>query len=66
MSYVKVYDDVLPSDLCESIIQKFESHPEIHDVTYLENHRSFTEVNINKHKELWKSELDVLFGTMQK
>ena len=66
MSYVKVYDDVLSLDMCEKIIQKFENQPQNHVTTYLENHRSFTEVNINKHKELWKSELDVLFGTMQK
>ena len=66
MSYVKVYDDVLPKSLCESIISKFELQPQNHVITYLENHRSFTEININQHTDTWKNELDVLFGTMQK
>lgn len=66
MSYVKVYDDVLSSDMCKNIIQKFESHPKQQVTTYLENHRSFTEININQNIVSWKKELDILFGTMQK
>ena len=55
MSYVKVYDDVLPKSLCESIISKFELQPQNHVITYLENHRSFTEININQHIDTWKN-----------
>ena len=66
MSYVKVYDDVLSSDMCKNIIQKFESHPKQQVTTYLENHRSFTEININQNIVSWKKELNILFGTMQK
>ena len=64
MSYVKIYDDVLSKELCENIIQKFESNPEQHVTTYLENHRSFTEININNHGKEWSTELDTLFRTM--
>jgi len=66
MSYVKVYDDVLSSELCKNIIKKFESHSKQQVTTYLENHRSFTEININQNIVSWKKELDILFGTMQK
>lgn len=66
MSYVKVYDDVLSSELCKNIIKKFESHPKQQVTTYLENHRSFTEININQNIVSWKKELDILFDTMQK
>ena len=65
MSYVKIYDDVLSQKMCENIIQKFESNTDQHVKTYLEDHRSFTEVNINQHISDWSMELDVLFGTMQ-
>jgi prolyl 4-hydroxylase len=63
---VKVYDDVLSASLCKSIIQKFESHPKQQVTTYLEDHRSFTEININQNIVSWKKEFDTLFGTMQK
>jgi len=65
MSYVKIYDDVLPKQFCESVIQKFESQPEQQVVTYFEDHRSFTELNINQHMNDWSNEFEYLFGSMQ-
>ena len=65
MSYVKTYDNVLSPNLCDKIIKKFESHPEQHVATYLENHRSFTEINLNQNQSEWAEELQVLIGTMQ-
>ena len=49
MNYIKTYDNVLPKDICVKIINKFEKHLEQHVNTTLENHRSFTEINLNNH-----------------
>ena len=65
MNFVKTYNNVLTSKQCEDIIQKFESHPEQHVKTYLQNHMSFTELNINQYKKDWEQELFILFTTMQ-
>jgi transcriptional regulator with PAS, ATPase and Fis domain len=47
MSYVRHYDNVLPKTFCDSVIKKFENHPKQQKETYLEGHRSFTELNLN-------------------
>lgn len=65
MNYIKTYDNVLPKDICVKIINKFEKHLEQHVNTTLENHRSFTEINLNNHSE-WKNEiLNLLVPTFQ-
>ena len=51
--YIKVYDDVLPEQLCKTLIDKFELSKDQHIKTDLENHRHFTEININQHED-WK------------
>lgn len=65
MNFVKIYDNVLTPNQCEDIIKKFESHPEQQVKTYLKNHMSFTELNINQHKNDWEKEFFVLFTTMR-
>jgi len=49
--YIKVYDDVLPEQLCKTLIDKFELNEDQHIKTDLENHRHFTEININQHPD---------------
>ena len=65
MSYVRHYDNVLPKTFCDSVIKKFENHPKQQKETYLEGHRSFTELNLNENIVSWKSEIDFMVGTMQ-
>ena len=51
--YIKVYDDVLSQDHCNTLIQKFEANKDQQVSTDLDNHRHFTEININQHED-WK------------
>jgi hypothetical protein len=62
--YVSYYDNVLPAELCQKIIDRFESNPQMQESTVLDDHRSFTEINITKHKE-WEDVQDTLLNTMQ-
>ena len=36
---------------CNNIIEKFEVNKDQHVSTDLENHRHFTEININQHED---------------
>ena len=62
--YIKVYDDVLPKIHCETLIDKFESSKDQQVSTDLENHRHFTEININQHID-WKNMVDGLYTTLR-
>lgn len=59
MNYIKTYDNVLPKDICGKIIDKFEKQSSHHVNTVLDNHRSFTEINLNLYKE-WSNEVNNL------
>lgn len=64
MKYVSYYDNVIPKELCKSMIDKFELNTHQQEDTVLENHRSFKEINITKHSD-WKPMQDVLFNALQ-
>ena len=49
--YIRTYDNVLTKDQCQQLIQKFEASSDQQVRTELENHRHFTEININHHKD---------------
>jgi hypothetical protein len=54
MMYSVYYDNVVPVEYCQMIIDKFESAGSSQqENVVLENHRSFVEINLNKHEE-WK------------
>ena len=52
--YIQVYDNVLKPELCQTLIDKFETNKDQQVSTDLENHRHFTEININQHDD-WKA-----------
>ena len=52
-NFIKVYDDVLDPQICKEIIQKFEVNTDQQEDTILKGHRSFKEIQLNKHKD-WK------------
>ena len=52
-NYIQVYDNVISKKHCDSLIEKFEVSKDQHVATDLENHRHFTEININQHED-WK------------
>ena len=62
--YIKVYDNVLPEEHCKTLIDKFELNKDQQVSTDLENHRHFTEININQHVD-WKSMVDGLYTTLR-
>lgn len=64
MNFVTYYDNAIPVDFCQEIIDRFEKHVEHQEDTILENHRSFKEINITKHEE-WKDVQDKLLDYMQ-
>lgn len=64
MQFVKYYDNVLPEEYCQSIIDRFESHTEEQKQSVLEHHRSFTEINLNHYPE-WSDIVNTLLNTMQ-
>jgi len=49
--YIRTYDNVLTKDQCQQLVQKFEASGDQQVRTELENHRHFTEININHHKD---------------
>ena len=62
--YIKVYDNVLSSGTCQTLIDKFELNKDQQVSTDLENHRHFTEININQHID-WKNMVDGLYTTLR-
>jgi len=49
--YIRTYDNVLPHALCKTLIDKFEINTDQHIQTDLDDHRHFTEININEHQD---------------
>ena len=62
--YIQVYDNVLPEEHCKTLIEKFELNKDQQVSTDLENHRHFTEININQHID-WKNMVDGLYTTLR-
>ena len=62
--YIKVYDDVLPTQICSTLISKFELNKDQHIKTDLENHRHFTEININQHHD-WSAMVTALYNSLK-
>jgi hypothetical protein len=50
--FVRVYDDVVTKELCESLINMFESSPQLHEEIVLDGHRSFKQITLQQHTEL--------------
>jgi hypothetical protein len=63
--YVAYYDNVLDKNLCDEIVKRFEDNPAQHEQTVLDNHRSFTEINITKQQN-WLDVQNHLLDLMQK
>ena len=62
--YIKVYDNVLPKKHCQALVDKFEANKDQQVSTDLDNHRHFTEININQHED-WKNMVGGLYSTLR-
>lgn len=49
MNHILFFDDALPPGACEEVINRFEKKSDQREITFLENHRSFEEINITKN-----------------
>ena len=58
--YIKTYDNVLTKDQCQHLIDKFEDSASQQVKTILDDHMSFTEINISMHNG-WQEYSDILF-----
>jgi hypothetical protein len=63
-SYIQVYDNVLTPKQCKSLIEKFEISKSQQLRTELENHRYFTEININQHPD-WQNFVTGLYASFR-
>lgn len=66
--YIMVMDDVLPQDLCDSLIEKFEQCKDrVLTENYWENGqaRRFEEINITKHQS-FKKEAEIFYELTKK
>ena len=62
--YIKTYDNVLPMNLCKTLIDKFEQSQDQWVKTDLEGHRHFTEININQHND-WSNMVTGLYNVLK-
>ena len=62
--YIKVYEDVITKEQCDNLIQKFEVSKDQHVATDLDNHRHFTEININQHKD-WSNQVQGVYSSLR-
>jgi len=49
-TYIRRYDDVIPAELCDSLIKKFEDNPDQYE-KHQQGQMSFTQINLLKHKD---------------
>ena len=64
IKYIRTYDNVLPMNLCKTLIDKFEQSQDQWVKTDLENHRHFTEININQHPD-WSGMVTGLYNALK-
>ncbi len=62
--YIKTYNNVLSLTQCNDLIQKFEVSKDQQVSTDLDNHRHFTEININQHKD-WSNQVQGVYGSLR-
>ena len=62
--YIRTYDNVMTPDQCQHLIDKFEDSSNQWVKTELENHRSFTEINVSMHED-WQEYTKTIFTKLR-
>ena len=62
--FIKTYNNVMTADQCQHLIDKFEDSSSQWVKTELENHRSFTEINVSMHED-WKEYTQTIFTKLR-
>lgn len=65
MKYIKVYDNVITKDYCDSLIEKFHSNK---DEWIIRNESTFTfnEINLAQSSHIFGDEMNYLYGVFDK
>ena len=50
---IRIYDDAVPSDFCDSLVEKFEKSSDQWDVQSNTNY-DFTQIDMGKHMKSWQ------------
>ena len=61
MSLVRIYDDAVPVDFCDSLVEKFEKRSDQWDVQTNTNY-DFTQIDMGKHMKNWQGEFGELLN----
>jgi hypothetical protein len=65
-NYVQIYENVIDTDFCKRVIDKFEDNVHQHDVQ-IQNNFSFTQINIMDSRwNNWVEEVDITYNTLMK
>ena len=62
--YICTYKNVLNKQQCQHLIDKFEDSPTQQTKTIVDNHMSFTEINISMHND-WKEYTSIIFPKLR-
>jgi len=62
--YIQIYDNVISEKICKDLIYKFELSKDQQVTTDLENHRHFTEINLNEHID-WQGFAQGLYTSLK-
>ena len=62
--YIRTYDNVLPMNLCKTLIDKFELSKDQQVKTDLKGHRHFTEINITEYSD-WSNMTQGLYNALK-
>ena len=62
--YICTYKNVLNKQQCQHLIDKFEDSPTQQTKTIVDNHMSFTEINISMHSD-WKEYTGIIFPKLR-
>lgn len=65
-NYVQICENVIDTDFCKRVIDKFEDNVHQHDVQ-IQNNFSFTQINIMDSRwNNWVEEIDITYNTLMK
>ena len=62
-TFIRVYNNAIDLDYCDSLIEKFESHSEQYekiDIKYVKEVMCFHELHLWKYMDTWKEDIDKL------
>ena len=63
-TYIRRYDNVISSELCDTLIDRFENNPDQYE-KQKQGEMSFTQIHLLKHKE-WSDDAGTIAQSLMK